>query len=170
MKAITVRQPWAWAIAAGAKTVENRTRGSAYRGPLAIHAGLGWSYRGADDPRVLDVALSQPDVPGGIHQGRPRLHPDGSLHAGGRPFVFGAVLAVAQLVDAHPDLGCCRPWGESQYTEAGGTTRTVIHHLVLTDIHVLSTPLPARGALGLWTPDPDLHDALTGALPTPARS
>ena len=42
MKAITVRQPWAWAILHGGKDVENRTRNIAgsYRGPLVIHAGL----------------------------------------------------------------------------------------------------------------------------------
>lgn len=36
---LTVRQPWAWAIAAGLKTVENRTWATTHRGPLLIHAG-----------------------------------------------------------------------------------------------------------------------------------
>lgn len=39
MKALTIRQPWAWAICAGFKTVENRTWLTNYRGELAIHAG-----------------------------------------------------------------------------------------------------------------------------------
>ncbi len=39
MKAITIHQPWAWAIAEGYKTVENRTWCTNYRGQLAIHAG-----------------------------------------------------------------------------------------------------------------------------------
>lgn len=39
MKAITVRQPWAECIARGVKLVENRSRPTTHRGPLAIHAG-----------------------------------------------------------------------------------------------------------------------------------
>ena len=40
MKALTVKAPWAWAIIHAAKDVENRTWSTAYRGPLAIHAGV----------------------------------------------------------------------------------------------------------------------------------
>jgi hypothetical protein len=39
MKALVIRQPWAWAIAAGHKPVENRAIRTSYRGPLAIVAG-----------------------------------------------------------------------------------------------------------------------------------
>ena len=38
MKALSVRQPWAWAIMHAGKDVENRTRITRYRGPVAIHA------------------------------------------------------------------------------------------------------------------------------------
>lgn len=37
--ALTVRQPWAWAIAHAGKDVENRTWSTRYRGRIAIHAG-----------------------------------------------------------------------------------------------------------------------------------
>lgn len=37
--ALTVRQPWAWAIASGLKTIENRPRRIIHRGDLLIHAG-----------------------------------------------------------------------------------------------------------------------------------
>jgi hypothetical protein len=39
MRALSVRQPWAWAIVTGLKPVENRTWPTAYRGPVLIHAG-----------------------------------------------------------------------------------------------------------------------------------
>ena len=39
MKALTLRQPWAWAAIYGGKDVENRRWKTAYRGPLLIHAG-----------------------------------------------------------------------------------------------------------------------------------
>jgi len=40
MKALSIRQPWAWLIAHGYKPVENRSWCTSYRGPLYIHAGL----------------------------------------------------------------------------------------------------------------------------------
>lgn len=43
MKALTIRQPWAWAIMSGLKIVENRTWKTPYRGDLLIHAGRGAS-------------------------------------------------------------------------------------------------------------------------------
>src|SRR5580704_17656926 len=38
MKALSIHQPWAWAILHAGKTVENRTWPTRYRGPLLIHA------------------------------------------------------------------------------------------------------------------------------------
>ena len=38
MKALSIRQPWAWLIINAGKDVENRSRRSSYRGPLLIHA------------------------------------------------------------------------------------------------------------------------------------
>lgn len=40
MKALSIRQPWAYLIVAGIKPVENRTWLTHYRGPLTIHAGV----------------------------------------------------------------------------------------------------------------------------------
>ena len=54
MRALTVQQPWAWAIFHG-KAIENRTQQWAYRGPLAIHAGVRWSERGGESPLVDDA-------------------------------------------------------------------------------------------------------------------
>lgn len=39
MKALVIRQPWAWAIMAGYKRFENRSWTTKYRGPFAIIAG-----------------------------------------------------------------------------------------------------------------------------------
>jgi hypothetical protein len=41
MKAITVRQPWAWAIINAGKDIENRTWNTNFRGRVAIRAGMG---------------------------------------------------------------------------------------------------------------------------------
>ena len=54
MRVLTVRQPWAWAIVHGGKDIENRTRNvaGAYRGPVAIHAGLAFDPAGVVDDRI----------------------------------------------------------------------------------------------------------------------
>ena len=45
MKALSIRQPWAWAILYAGKRIENRTWSTNYRGPLLIHAARGMTSR-----------------------------------------------------------------------------------------------------------------------------
>jgi hypothetical protein len=52
MKALSLRQPWAWLVVHGGKNVENRKWYTAYRGPFLIHAAKGMTeaeYDGACD-------------------------------------------------------------------------------------------------------------------------
>lgn len=147
MKALTVQQPWAWAIVHGGKLIENRTQLWSYRGPLAIHAGARWSDRG-DGSDLVHAAFHEahPQFRSGVRCGKlPRW-----------PFAMGAIVGVAELVDAHPDAGCCKPWGESAYVEHGGRERRRITHLVLENPRPLPEPIPCKGALGLWTPPADI--------------
>jgi ASCH domain len=39
MRALSIRQPWAWLIVEGHKDIENRDWSTAFRGPVLIHAG-----------------------------------------------------------------------------------------------------------------------------------
>lgn len=124
-RAITVRQPWAWAIVHGGKDVENRSRNIAgsYRGPVAIHAGLGAFAKDNDASRAL-VAAHGSETPTTLH--------------------FGAIIGVVDLVDAHEPDWCqgdsaCSRWAMADH-----------HHLVLADPRPLATPMPYKGALGLW--------------------
>lgn len=141
LRVITVRQPWAEAIAEAednpaAKLVENRSRGfpSQYRGLVAIHAGQAPSLTGARSPLVRDLLGT------GWSQRAAR----------------GAVIAVADLVDVHPSAGCCRPWGEDTYPHGpSGEPVTQVTHLRLERV-VSVRPVEARGKLGLWRPDTDL--------------
>ena len=137
MKALTLAQPWAWAVfhADPPKLVENRTRITSHRGPLAIHAGRRFSGRGWGNPIIRE-------------QYRARVI------EGGETTHFGAVLGIVNLVDVHPDAGCCRPWGESEYIEASGRTRLAIVHLVFEDPKPLDPPLvDIRGREWLWNLD-----------------
>jgi hypothetical protein len=48
MKALSIRQPWAYLIITGDKDIENRTWATAYRGPVLIHAGKTMDYDALD--------------------------------------------------------------------------------------------------------------------------
>lgn len=152
-KALTVQQPWAWAIIYGGKDVENRTQAWTYRGPLAIHAGTRISHRGMDTvPQI--AAAEQTSHPEWI-----RRQMDGAL-------ITGAIIGIVDLIDAHPSgvgLSCCESWwAETQYDDPAGTTRRHIVHLVLANPRPLLEPIPCRGALGLWTPTADVLARLVG--------
>lgn len=41
VKALSIRQPWCWAILNAGKRVENRPRRFHYRGPICLHASKG---------------------------------------------------------------------------------------------------------------------------------
>lgn len=160
MKALTVQQPYAWAIVHGGKTIENRTTLWKYRGPLAIHAGARWSERGGRSPLVWDALRDRYGWPTGpvaaMRDPRPgfdAIRPD------------GIIIGVVDLTGAHPALpGCCdSPWAEREYVEAGGRTRRALVHYVLANPRPIA-PVPATGRLGLWTPPPDVLDAVDAAL------
>jgi hypothetical protein len=78
MKALSVCQPWAWAIVRGIKTVENRSRPTRHRGPLVIHASKSRRYLGEDYAELL-----------------PGLPPEGQLD-------FGALVGVVEVVGCVP--------------------------------------------------------------------
>ncbi|WP_030064118.1 ASCH domain-containing protein [Streptomyces natalensis] len=83
MRALTIRQPYAAAIAHADKRIENRVWRTAYRGPLLIHASL-----------------------------TPDRRPGRGVSAvvRGLQLDLGAVVAVARLANCHPDDGACSPW------------------------------------------------------------
>ncbi|EOG5366173.1 ASCH domain-containing protein [Cronobacter sakazakii] len=56
MKALSIRQPWAWLIVNGFKDIENRSWNTKYRGPLLIHASA--TKPSMDDySAVIDILL-----------------------------------------------------------------------------------------------------------------
>lgn len=144
MRAITVRQPWAWAIVHGGKSPENRTKNIAgpYRGPLAIHAGLTWDLAGAGSPLVRD-AIERTGAPSPY---APDTDPT---------WAVGAIIGVVDLTDvhhAHQDRCACGPWAEPDDW-----------HLCVTNPRPID-PIPARGMLGLWIPDDTVRRAIEDAL------
>jgi hypothetical protein len=49
MKAISIRQPWAWLIIEGYKPIENRNWPTNFRGDIQIHAAKGCTQQEYDD-------------------------------------------------------------------------------------------------------------------------
>lgn len=147
MRALTVQQPWAWAIIHGGKDIENRTQAWSYRGPLAIHAGGRISERGMTS-HLVGHSLGQ--------------HSEVVLRR-------GAILGVVDLVDVHQAMHlteCCEsPWAESSYAEHGGRNRSEIVHMILENPRPLDEPIPCAGRLGLWTPSAEVLEQLEVALP-----
>lgn len=152
MKALTIKQPWAWAIAHGQKNVENRTWATSYRGLLAIHAGAAWDGGGAWDRRVIRTVIEhgQPD---GFFDPPLRVE---SYQSGGLPyclrrdprrFVVGAVVAVAELVGITRD-------DDSPWAQPGQS------HWRLASVRALAEPVPCKGLLGLWTLPEDVDAAV----------
>lgn len=157
MLAITVQQPWAWAIVYpdDPKNIENRTRIGTWRRAVgkrvAVHAGQRWSDRGAAALVIRTAWWTEHSC---CDDGEPV--PDQALP---RDLIheecFGAIIGTVDIVDVHPaspacDPEVCQPWGEESYVEHGGGRRVDVVHLVL-ERPVPVHPIPCRGALGLWT-------------------
>lgn len=49
MKALSIRQPWAWLIVNGHKDIENRSWPTRYRGQVLVHASKGMTRAEYDD-------------------------------------------------------------------------------------------------------------------------
>ncbi|MCR1785346.1 hypothetical protein KVF89_22590 [Nocardioides carbamazepini] len=142
MKAISIRQPWAGAIALGWKPIENRPRMLSHRGQVLIHAGkrLADDYDGA----VATIRAAGYDVPD--------LRAPGLSAAWG----MGGIVGVADLHAAHRGCdGSCAP---------GWAQRGQIHHMVR-DARPLGRLVPAPGRLFMWTPDDDVLDAVREVWP-----
>lgn len=139
MKALTLWQPWAWAICHLKKDVENR----AWRPPdnligkrLAIHAGKRLDEQAASDIRVMVRASSMlglPDVP---HE-----------------FTHGAIVATVRLA------GFFDPENEPVGWHNKGSYGWFLDELI-----VLPEPVPCRGAQGLWNVPQDVLDKIRDQL------
>lgn len=109
--ALSIRQPWAWAILHAGKRIENRTWATSYRGPFCIHAAKGMTGReqAEFDGFIKSMGLEPPNyggLPRGGIVGTARLVSCTSSSAS--PWFFGPygfVLDEVQPVDFIPCKG-----------------------------------------------------------------
>lgn len=143
MKALTLTQPWASAVALGYKHIETRSWRSSYRGPLLIHAAKGFP---PDARQFAAVELA--------------------LGRGLNPAPLSAIVAVAKLVAISPAEEVALELGiEGGLERHYGDYSPGRWAWMLEDIRTLDEPIPCRGALGLWTPTPDVLQAVERAMP-----
>lgn len=135
MKTLTVRQPWAWAIAKGYKPIENRGWTTAHRGILAIHTAKVWDTDAMGAMHTVVRILREQFLP------VPRNLADELPLSD-----VGVIVATVYLVDIctaslhSENLSCaCGPWAQP------GSA-----HWKLESARRLSSPIEATGRLGLW--------------------
>lgn len=157
MRALTIRQPWAWAVICGGKDVENRAANfpAGYRGWVAVHAGLKDDLSGLSHPAVV-AALRKVGVIDSRESACFSAAPRGAVVGAAR--VVGAHLITGELADGRqcsqsvPEVvgayrARCSPWADP----------FSVWHVELADAVALPVPVPCRGQLGLWTLPPDVE-------------
>lgn len=80
MKALSIKQPWAWLIAQGYKDVENRTWKTNYRGKFLIHASKSFDRVGYEYLRECDFCETM-NIP------KPK------------DYYSGGIIGIAEIVD-----------------------------------------------------------------------
>lgn len=130
MKALTLTQPWATLVAIGAKRVETRSWTTNYRGPLAIHAAKGFPREAMDFAR-MERTLGR----------LPARIPRSCIVATARLVAVRSTMEVEQEISALERLYGDYSSGRFAW--------------ILDDVQQLAEPIPARGALGLWTWTPE---------------
>ncbi len=133
---ISIKQPWAWLIAAGWKDIENRSQCFKHRGAIALHASK--VAVDEDEQRfAYDLFVHE-------YQSRSK-YDDGSSTSKAMQFSYatdpnagslGAIIGVGTIV------GCVH---ESESRWYMGE-----HGLVINNPTLFDSPIPWRGALGIW--------------------
>lgn len=137
MYALTIRQPWAWAICRAGKDIENRTRPDR-RIPgqiVAIHAGQAQDWSGL-------VAIARARRASGQRSQTRIVFAEAPT---------GAIVAVARF--GEPVRESASPW----FTGPIGWP--------LSEVRVLATPIPCRGQRGFWAVPAEIETAIAAQLP-----
>ena len=135
IKTLTIHQSWAWAIAQGHKTVENRSMNSSHRGLLLIHAGR------SDDS---------------LDESRAFCKQQGLKVPPKRELVFGSIVAAAMMTDSVKTgtLFAPRdnPWVEGPWC------------WILERVVALKSPVACRGMPGLFVAEDSVEQAVLRQL------
>ena len=138
MKALSIRQPWVWAILYAGKRVENRKRRTHYRGPILIHASQGMTWDEYND----GIAYIRSATASPVCAYRWLQTP--AFEDLARGAIVGSAM-IADCVDSQPlDTQQAQWW-------------TGPFGWVLADVRRFAKPIPCKGALGLWNVPPEVE-------------
>lgn len=136
MKAISIRQPWAWLIVNGYKDIENRSWPTNFRGRILIHASKGMTRDDYEDGQeALLYAGKFADLSGVAIPAFDEIE-------------RGGIVGVATIADCIPGSERTSPWhmmGQFGFR--------------LTDARPLPL-IPCRGQLGIFNIDQAAAQAL----------
>ena len=140
MRAFTVHQPWAYAIVAGLKPHETRSRRTNIRGRVAVHAGK----------TDLEHAIRGKGLDGlGVWLMRAAVHFEHNLP-------LGAVVGTVEIVDCVPVEDVVD--GLTERERALGDYSPGRWAWVLKNPVMFDTPIPAKGKQGWWEWDEGLPE------------
>jgi len=129
LKALSIRQPWAWAIFGAGKDVENRTWKSSVRGTIAVHAAKTLHKRGYED-YIECMAPGENPPP-----------PYNELER-------GAIIGVVDIIGCHDprvDGVHPSPWYDGDFA------------FILENPRMLTSPIHCGGALNFWNVPPHIE-------------
>jgi hypothetical protein len=135
LRAVSVRQPWAWAIARGHQPVLNRAADTGHRGPVAIYA----SFR-------VDLESFESDVV--------RRAASAAWEPADPVAAIGGIVAVVSLAGVCAAAVSGAPCGCGEWASPGA------YHWQLADPRPLRWPVLAVGQAGLW----ELTAAVAGGV------
>jgi activating signal cointegrator 1 len=142
MKAITIMQPYASLIAYGQKKIETRSWSTKYRGPLAIHAGLGKQHIDLCRQQLFWANLWPYEIAAQY-----------SLQERIDKFLpLGAVIAIAELVDCEKmTMDKIVTWRDvyGKNEIAFGDFLPGRYAWILDNVRQID-PVPAKGRQRLW--------------------
>lgn len=131
MKALSLLQPWATLVVIGVKTIETRSWGTKYRGPILIHASQG---------KAGSIFASEPPFKKYIHEFK--------------KLPFGSIIGQATITNVIrvEDLGMNVELINRLTMEekAFGDYSEGRYAWILEDAVQFDNPIPARGTLSIW--------------------
>lgn len=141
MKALSIQQPWTWAILTQGKNIENRTWTTNYRGPLVIHAGIKWDVDGPDIPHALERTKKDLEA----------------LRTGG-------IVGIVDLVDCLTPVQAVRdPRTRKNEWYAGTRSLDGVCAWILENPRILPF-IPLKGQLGIFYLKADVVEEIEEAL------
>jgi len=142
MKAITIKNPWAFWICSGLKDIENRTWSTNYRGKVLVHV----SSKMEDISNILDNYFNDKmyhDLQQNIQWIKKSNYPYNIKDT------CGAIIGSVDIVDCV--INYPSQWAEETYETNYGFRKPIIYNWVLKNPILYREPLfNVKGQLKLW--------------------